>query len=129
MGYNALRLAGLPRTVIRRASQLLRGPRDRKSEEGCRGWSIVFIWSRLTPLPHLDEEVEQAIETEVQIIVNPIHEEIVESLSTMQLDDYSPFEALQALYQMQKKLKRVKQGNEDYFVSFLGIRIDCSLFV
>ena len=34
--------------------------------------------------------------------VNPIHEEVLESIELMTLDDYSPFEALQALYQIQK---------------------------
>ena len=50
--------------------------------------------------------------------MNPIHEEIVESLSTMQLDDYSPFEALQALYQMQKKLKGVTRAMKTMLYRF-----------
>ena len=46
--------------------------------------------------------LSEQTEDDSVVPVNPIHEEVLESLGAMTLDDYSPFEALQALYQIQK---------------------------
>ena len=109
-GIQCARLAGLPRTVIRRASQLLRNLEMEKAKRDAEDGQLSLFGPDMTPLPHLDEQTkldEQVNDTEskIEAVVNPLHDEILDTLSSMQLDDYSPFEALQALYQMQNKLK------------------------
>ena len=108
-GIQCARLAGLPRTVIRRASQLLR---DLEMEQAKRNDGQLSLFGEdFTPLPHLDNEKVQPIDqdTEVHSVVElaPDVKDVLEGLQSMNLNDYSPFEALQELYAIQKKLKTV----------------------
>ena len=76
-----------------------------KAKRDAADGQLSLFGPDMTPMPHLDEEPLKKHQDEDVIPVNPIHEEVLESLVSMTLDDYSPFEALQALYQIQNKLK------------------------
>ena len=91
---------------------MLRNLEMEKAKRDAEDGQLSLFGPDMTPLPHLDEKTkldekgDDEKESFIEVVVNPIHDEILDTLSSMQLDDYSPFEALQALYQMQNKLKR-----------------------
>ena len=72
-------------------------------------------------VPSIDVETAESTQNQSEIISQPALNNPVESgISTeemafldgfinLSLDDYSPFEALQELYRLQKKLKAIRQ--------------------
>ena len=77
----------------------------------------------------MDDEKFQRIdqETEVHSVVElaPDVKDILEGLQSMNLNDYSPFEALQELYAIQKKLKTEQELERrssvlTHVISFFG---------
>ena len=54
-GIQCARLAGLPRTVIRRASQLLRDLEAEKAKREANDGQLSLFGPDMTPLPHLEE--------------------------------------------------------------------------
>ena len=108
-GIQCARLAGLPRTVIRRASQLLR---DLEMEQAKRNdGQLSLFGDDFTPLPYLNvdktEEIEQRDQPHTAVELAPDIKDVLDGLKTINLNDYSPFEALQELYAIQKKIQAV----------------------
>ncbi len=112
-GIQCARLAGLPRSVIRRASQLLREleKEQAQNENYTNGQLSLF-----NDVPVLESDVQsrpEQIQTEVDNnpvpTVNPRVVDLLEDLSNLDLNDYSPFEALQELYKFQKRVKELDE--------------------
>lgn len=99
-GIQCARLAGLPRTVIRRATQLLR---DLEAENEKDDRQLSLFGSDLQPLPHQSTS-RQVAESASEPKIPDAHLDVLVKIQVMNLNDYSPFEALQTLYELQKTL-------------------------
>ena len=111
-GIQCARLAGLPRTVIRRATQLLRDLEAQKAKSDANNGQLSLFGTNapvhVTTQTQLATAAIENVEREEEKVVveaDPLHTEIINDLGSLTLDDYSPFEALQELYKLQKKLK------------------------
>ncbi len=108
-GIQCARLAGLPRSVIRRASQLLR---ELEKEQAQKEGNTNGQMSLFSDVPIAEPDIqsppkEGTVESIVKVKVDPKVGDLLEELGNLDLNDYSPFEALQELYKLQKRVQEI----------------------
>jgi DNA mismatch repair protein MutS len=92
-GIQCARLAGLPRTVIRRATQILKDLEVQAAHE------------KEVQLSLFGEEESSEDSSEEVMSIPDYMVALVERLHDLPLDDHSPFEALKELYELQKIIR------------------------
>ena len=90
-GIQCARLAGLPRSVIRRASEILSGLEDQATEED--DFQIPLFSDKGTSILEMEANT-----------MPPNIKKVIERIENLSLDDHSPLEALQELYNLQSRL-------------------------
>lgn len=92
-GIEVARLAGLPKSVLRRAFELL----ELFENEGFERSSVP----EPLPLTHLREQLT---------LFSPLADAVVEELAELDVDNLTPIRALEILYKMKTKSVNAKQG-------------------
>lgn len=93
-GIQCARLAGLPRTVIRRATQIL------------KDLEVQALQDREVQLALFTDEESSEDSSEETILVPDYLLALADRLHDLPLDDHSPFEALKELYELQKIIRQ-----------------------
>ncbi len=100
-GIHVARLAGLPRSVIRRAEEVLKG-----LEDGSRPMarSVSKKAPRRPTVP-------------AQIPLFGVKPPVIEELESLDIDSLTPLEAITKLYELQKKARNHEQTRKEYGAS------------